>query len=81
LPTSPFIGQKEQKPSHFYKELAFGTGTGACPELTEGTNLRFVLRSAAWFADWFCAKVALFEFGILNFQFKISCFLSHIRAL
>jgi hypothetical protein len=26
------------------------------------TNLRFVLRNAAWFTDWFCAKVALFEF-------------------
>ena len=41
---SPFVGQKEQNlgwgssnpPSHFYKEPAFGTG--ACPELIEGTN-------------------------------------------
>jgi len=23
--SSPFVGQKEQKPSHFYKEPAFGT--------------------------------------------------------
>jgi len=42
--------------------------TAPALSIAEGTNLRFMLRNAAWFADWFCAKVALFEFGILNFQ-------------
>ena len=32
------------------------------------TILRCVLRISTWIADWFCAKVALFEIGILNFQ-------------
>jgi len=27
------------------------------------TNLHFVLRNAAWFADWFCAKVVLSVYG------------------
>jgi hypothetical protein len=38
-------------------EPAFGNN--ACPEFTEGTILRCVLRISAWIAVWFCAKVVL----------------------
>jgi hypothetical protein len=28
-----------------------------------------VLRNAAWYADWFCAKVVSFEFGMTPEEF------------
>jgi|GEM_PF-2204170 len=59
--SSPFVGQKEQKPSHFYKEPAFGTADK--PALCAPQRrlvCRLVLCKSAFFN---------FEFSIRDFLF------------